>query len=246
MWQKPVSLAKLPLCESWRPIIEPELQKDYVRELETKLEKAIETHGSVLSIFPPPDLVFNAFNQCPFDQLKVVIIGQDPYIRRGHPTKQFPKGVPQAMGMSFSVPKGVAVPPSLRNIYKELEDDPDVTTFTKSPEHGDLTAWAKQGVLLLNYTLTVREGTSNSHARFGWHRFTDHVIREINKQKTGLVFMLWGNFARKKADLIDKDRHFVLESSHPSPLGYKKGNPPFWHSRMFSRCNQLLEHPIEW
>lgn len=244
MWQTPVSLSKLPLDESWLPIIEPELHKDYVGRLETKLDQAIETQGRFLDIFPPPNLVFNGFNQCSFDNLKVVIIGQDPYINRGPPSSQYPKGIPQAMGMSFSVPKGVHIPPSLRNIYQELIDDPAIE-FT-NPGHGDLTGWAKQGVLLLNYTLTVREGTSNSHASFGWHKFTDHIIEEINQRKTGLVFLLWGNFARKKAQLIDSTKHHILESSHPSPLGYKKGSPPFWHSRMFSKCNQVLDKPIDW
>lgn len=267
MWQTPVSLSKLPLDDSWRPIIEPEFQKDYIDRLESKLNAAIKTQGTLLDVFPPPDLVFNAFNQCSFDNLKVVIIGQDPYIRRGPPTKEHPKGQPQAMGMSFSVPRGVAPPPSLRNIFKELEDDPDVVDFS-IPTHGDLTGWARQGVLMLNYTLTVREGTSNSHASFGWHRFTDSVISEINKRKQGVVFMLWGNFARKKAALIDGSKHHIFESSHPSPLGivrrlfflkkncmfsltvclsgYKKGSPPFWQCRMFSKCNKVLDAPIDW
>ena len=207
-----------------------------------------------MSIFPPHELIFNAFRLCSFDDLKVVIIGQDPYFNRG-----------EAMGLSFSVPQGVPIPPSLRNIYAELGTVPfrscrqtrcnvvyletDIDGFTR-PNHGDLSGWAKQGVLLLNYTLTVREGTSNSHASFGWHQFTDHIIREISRRKKdAVVFMLWGNFAREKAALIDKTNgHHILESSHPSPLGYKKGSPPFYQSKMFSRCNKFLEkkRPINW
>jgi uracil-DNA glycosylase len=182
-------------------------------------------------IFPPGSLIFNAFNTTTFDKVKVVILGQDPYIKPG-----------EAMGLSFSVPKNVAIPPSLLNIYKELHED----TGCSIAKHGDLTQWALQGVFLLNATLTVERGNSNSHASIGWHTFTDAVIRKLSEKKEGLVFMLWGNFAKKKSALIDPFKHLILEAPHPSPMA----GGAFFGCRHFSKANEYLasqgKEPVDW
>lgn len=173
--------------------------------------------------FPPGRLVFNAFNLCPFDKVKVVIIGQDPYHEPG-----------QAMGLSFSVPVGTAMPPSLLNIFKEIESD----LGKPMPSNGDLTRWAEQGVLLLNATLTVRAHAANSHQRFGWSAFTDAAIKALSEGRQHIVYMLWGGYARGKRYLIDQRRNLVLESVHPSPLSANRGG--WFGQRQFSRCNDYL------
>ena len=183
--------------------------------------------------YPPGKLIFNAFNLCPFDKVKVVIIGQDPYHEMG-----------QAMGLSFSVPDGVAMPPSLQNIFKEIEMD----LGTPMPQNGDLTRWAEQGVLLLNATLTVRAHQANSHQRLGWQTFTDAAIRALNARREHIVYMLWGGFAKSKEYLIDRTKNLVLESVHPSPLSANRGG--WFGNHQFSRCNDYLvsngEEPIKW
>lgn len=203
---------------SWLELLEAEFEKPYFDEIRNVL-KTEESQGEV--ILPPSPLIFNAFHLTPVDKVKVVILGQDPYHKAG-----------QAMGLSFSVPKGVTVPPSLRNIYKELEADLDIPRAT----HGDLTLWAKQGVLMLNAMLTVRAGSAGSHAKIGWQQFTDAVIRKLSDHKKGLVFLLWGNFAKGKSVLIDEANHHVLKAAHPSPLARNA----FSGCKHFSKTNKLL------
>ncbi len=173
--------------------------------------------------FPPQEMLFNAFNSCPFDTVKVVLIGQDPYHGKG-----------QANGLCFSVQKGVKHPPSLRNIFKELETD----IAKPYPESGNLTTWAAQGVLMLNATLSVEEGKAGSHQKQGWEQFTDAVIKTISENKKGIIFLLWGGFAHKKAKLIDIKKHHVLKTGHPSPLSANRG---YWFgNKHFSKTNKLL------
>jgi uracil-DNA glycosylase len=185
------------------------------------------------SIFPPGPLIFNAFNATPFDSVKVVIIGQDPY-----------HGLGQAHGLSFSVPDGVKVPPSLINIFKELETDIGIPY---SNTNGNLIHWANQGVLLLNAALTVRAGEPFSHAKYGWAEFTDAVIKIVSEKKSNVVFLLWGKFAQQKIALINQTSHYVLTAAHPSPFSADKG---FFGCRHFSKTNQLLmkngQAPIDW
>lgn len=214
--------------ESWKQVLADEFQQPYFQAIKTFLVNE-KNAGKV--IYPPGPLIFNAFNKTPFDKVKVVILGQDPYINPG-----------EAMGLCFSVPKGVRTPPSLVNIYKEINRDLGLPI----PAHGDLTHWAEQGVLLLNATLTVQAGTSNSHKDIGWQKFTDAVIRRISEGKDGVVFLLWGTFARGKKALIDEMKHHVLEAAHPSPLA---GNA-FQGCGHFSRTNEILgrqgQTPIDW
>ena len=183
--------------------------------------------------YPPAPLVFNAFNLCPFQRVKVVIIGQDPYHEPG-----------QAHGLSFSVNEGVPFPPSLQNIFKEINND----LGTPIPTSGDLTRWARQGVLLLNATLTVRAHQAASHQRHGWEEFTDAAIRALSTHRNHLVFILWGGYARSKASLIDSTRHLILQSVHPSPLSANRGG--WFGNHHFSQCNAYLkqwgEEPIAW
>lgn len=183
------------------------------------------------TIFPPGPLIFNAFNQTPFDRVKVVVLGQDPYHNPG-----------EAMGLSFSVPKGVRIPPSLQNIYKEINRDLGLPI----PNHGDLTHWAQQGVLLLNAMLTVEAGKAGSHQHIGWQTFTDAVIRRLSEQRKGLVFMLWGRFAQGKKSLIDPSEHLILEAAHPSPLA----GGAFSGCAHFSKANAYLVQqgaaPVDW
>ena len=190
----------------------------------------------VQEIYPPTHQVFAALNLCPLDQVKVVIVGQDPY-----------HGPGQGHGLAFSVQHGVKLPPSLVNIFKEAHADVG-TPFP--PSHGNLAAWARQGVLLLNTVLTVRRGQANSHAGHGWETFTDVIIEILNEQKEDLVFLLWGKPAQRKASAVDESKHFVIRTSHPSPLGATKTNEPFIGSRCFSKANKLLEQsnrsPIDW
>lgn len=221
------------LHPSWQAVIGNELEKPYMQALSDflKQEKAA---GKV--IYPPSALIFNAFNHTPFEQVRVVIIGQDPYHGHEH-------GTPQAHGLSFSVPKGIAPPPSLQNIFKEISADLNVTMS----RNGDLTAWADQGVLLLNATLTVEQGKAGAHQNKGWETFTDAAISALNTQREGLVFVLWGSYAQKKGAFIDDKKHLVLKSVHPSPLSAHRG---FFGNHQFSQINQYLEaqgqQPIDW
>ena len=215
---------------SWKEALQEEFQKDYFSEIKQNLLKEKQTGKT---IYPPGKLIFNAFDSTPFDQVKVVILGQDPY-----------HGAGQAMGLCFSVNRGIAIPPSLRNIYKELNQD---IAFT-IPNHGDLSKWTEQGVFLLNTGLTVRAHQANSHKDFGWHKFTDAVIRKLSDERDGLIFLLWGGFAKKKLSLIDEMKHHVLKSGHPSPMSANKG---YWFgNKHFSKTNTLLESmnkkPIDW
>ena len=214
---------------SWQAVIGDELNKPYMQSLRDflKHEKAAGK-----TIFPPSPLIFNAFNHTPFDKVRVVIIGQDPY-----------HGVGQAHGLSFSVPNGVALPPSLLNIFKEIESDLGI----KMSRNGDLTAWADQGVLLLNATLTVEMANAGSHQNRGWEEFTDAAIAALNKHREGLVFVLWGSYAQRKGAMIDAKKHLVLQSQHPSPLSAHRG---FFGNHQFSQINTYLtgrgETPIDW
>ena len=214
--------------ESWKRALAPEFEKPYFQALAGQLHQE-KREGR--TIYPPGPLIFNAFNLTPFDAVKVVIIGQDPY-----------HGPGQAEGLSFSVPHGVPLPPSLVNIYREIETDLGVTLH----KDGSLRGWAEQGVFLLNAVLTVRAGQPASHGRIGWTEFTDAVIRTLSDQREGLVFLLWGNFARSKRDLIDTSRHTVLEAPHPSPLA----RGAFFGCQHFSKTNQILVaqglSPIDW
>ena len=214
---------------SWKEALRQEFNKNYFEQIAAFL-KVEKTQGK--TIYPPGQLIFNAFEQTPFDKVRVVLLGQDPY-----------HGPGQAMGLSFSVPDGIKLPPSLVNIYKELNKDIGMPI----PKTGDLTPWAKQGVLLLNASLTVRAGEPNSHAKIGWHIFTDAVISKISDEKRGVVFLLWGSFAQQKQVLIDETRHHVLKAAHPSPFSVDKG---FFGCKHFSKTNQLLAkegiEPIDW
>jgi len=218
------------LHPSWLPALQNEFQKPYMLGLTQFLEQE-EEQGTI--VYPKHSDVFNAFNLTPFNEVRVVILGQDPY-----------HGANQAHGLSFSVQKGVAVPPSLKNIYKELQAD--IPGF-KIPAHGDLSSWAKQGVLLLNATLTVRAGEPGSHQKMGWEQFTDQAIRALSEQREGLVFMLWGRYAQAKASLIDSTKHVVLTAAHPSPFSAYNG---FFGCTHFSKANAYLlqkgEKPIVW
>lgn len=213
---------------SWREALKEEFDKPYFAALSERLH-AEKAAGEV--IFPPGNMIFRAFDLTPLDKVKVVILGQDPY-----------HGYGQAMGLSFSVPDGVPAPPSLKNIFKEIESDLGVRMSGKP----NLEAWARQGVLLLNAVLTVRSGMPASHGSIGWQEFTDAVIKIISDNCSGVVFMLWGNFARSKTSLIDGSRHYVLEAAHPSPLA----RGAFFGCRHFSRANELLvsqgKTPIDW
>ena len=204
---------------SWHEKLMAEFEKPYF-EMLTQFVRAEYANGLC---FPPGKLMFNAFNQCPFDNVKVVLIGQDPYHEPG-----------QAQGLCFSVGDGVKFPPSLRNIFTEIQSDLGVAV----PDSGDLTRWAKQGVLLLNATLTVRAHAAGSHQNKGWETFTDAVIRAVSEGRDNVVFMLWGSYAQSKAKLIDSTRHCVLKSAHPSPLSAYRG---FFGNHHFSICNQYLQ-----
>lgn len=205
--------------ESWKKVLADEFEAEYFKELSEKVRQAYLSS----TVYPPPKLVFNAFDHCAFSDVKVVILGQDPYINPG-----------QAQGLSFSVPDGTTLPPSLRNIYKEIKSDLGIDV----PESGNLERWVKQGVLLLNATLTVTAGLSNSHQGWGWEQFTDAVIKKISEEKEHVVFILWGNYARSKKTLIDESKHLVLESPHPSPFSADKG---FFGSKPFSKTNEYLQ-----
>ncbi len=214
---------------SWKEHLQPEFDTAYFKQL----TDAVRQEYKQTACYPPGNLIFNAFNLTPFDKVKVVIIGQDPYHEPG-----------QAMGLSFSVPTGVTMPPSLVNIFKEIHDD----LGKPVPANGDLTRWARQGVLLLNATLTVRAHLANSHQRLGWSFFTDAAIKALSAHREHIVYMLWGGFARSKRDFIDQDRNLILESVHPSPLSANRGG--WFGQHQFSRCNEYLkangETEIDW
>ncbi|GAA0756837.1 uracil-DNA glycosylase [Psychroflexus lacisalsi] len=205
---------------NWKNILKDEFEKPYFESL----IKFVKSEYKINKCYPKGSDIFNAFEFSPFDETKVVILGQDPY-----------HGPGQAHGLSFSVPKGVAVPPSLQNIYREMKDDLNVD----SPNHGNLEDWAKQGVLLLNATLTVRAHEAGSHQNKGWEIFTDEVIKKLSANKEGIIFLLWGGFAKKKSKLIDSSKHHILTSGHPSPLSANRG---YWFgNKHFSSTNQLLQ-----
>ena len=214
--------------ESWKWRLQGEFEKPYFKELTDFVREEYRQRV----VYPPGKLIFNAFNLCPFDRVKVVLIGQDPY-----------HGPGQAQGLCFSVNEGIKHPPSLVNIFKELESDLGIAT----PSSGSLVHWAEQGVFLLNTCLTVRAGQANSHSGHGWETFTDAVISILGRRREGLVFMLWGAPAGRKASLIDGRRHLVLSSAHPSPLSAYRG---FFGNKHFISCNEyLVEHgrqPIDW
>lgn len=213
----------------WEAVFQVLQNEVSIEKIEEGLRQIEEEHRD---IFPPQDQLFKAFEFCSFPNLKVVILGQDPY---HHPR--------QAHGLSFSVPDGIKVPPSLRNIYKAIHQD----LGKPIPSTGNLSSWARQGVLLLNAILTVSAFKPSSHRKIGWEAFTDKVIQEINARKVGVVFMLWGNFARSKAKLIDPSKHLILEAPHPSPLSAHQG---FFTCGHFSKCNSYLvkqgKSPIDW
>jgi uracil-DNA glycosylase len=208
----------LQMEESWKKILEQEFEKDYMQKLNAFL---ISEKEAGKTIYPPDNLIFNAFNHTPFRRVKVVIIGQDPY-----------HGPNQAYGLAFSVQKGVAIPPSLRNIYKELTSD--IPGF-KAPNHGELTKWADQGVLLLNATLTVRAREAGSHQKKGWEEFTDCAIHKLSDLRENIIFLLWGKYAQTKTALINEKKHFILKAPHPSPLA--RG---FLGCKHFSQTNAIL------
>lgn len=214
--------------DSWKTELESVFHAGYFDRIRSFLKNELR---SGKTIFPPGPQIFNAFDSTPFDKVKVVIIGQDPY-----------HGPGQAMGLCFSVPRGIAIPASLKNIFKELNRDLKLPI----PDHGDLSHWAEQGVFLLNAILTVEKNKASSHKKIGWEEFTDEVIKTLSRKKSGLIFLLWGNFARAKKSLIDETRHYVLESVHPSPLAGGK----FIGNGHFSKTNELLIaqgiEPIDW
>jgi uracil-DNA glycosylase len=214
---------------SWKEILKAEFSKSYFEQIALHI-KTEKTQGK--TVYPPGSQIFNAFAKTPIDQVKVVIIGQDPY-----------HGPGQAHGLCFSVPDGVAQPPSLINIFKEIQSDLGVLP----PRHGNLQHWAEQGVMLLNASLTVRANEPMSHSKIGWAEFTDTVIRKISDERKHVVFLLWGKFAREKKTLIDQSKHLVLEAAHPSPLSANNG---FFGCKHFSRTNEYLAangiDPIDW
>jgi uracil-DNA glycosylase len=224
----PTPVGNVQIEAGWKQALSDAFAEPYFAAIKAFLLQ--EKHAGK-AIYPPGPLIFNAFNQTPFDAVRAVILGQDPYHNPG-----------EAMGLSFSVPKGVRVPPSLQNIYKEIERSLGIPR----PQHGDLSGWAAQGVLLLNAMLTVEARKPASHQKIGWQNFTDAVIRRLSEEKTGLVFLLWGNFARSKKALIDTAKHHVLEAAHPSPLA----GDAFQGCGHFKRCNELLaaqgQAPIDW
>jgi len=214
--------------QSWGTELTHEFTQEYFKNLTT----FVKGEYARTNVYPPPKLLFNAFDSCPFHDVRVVILGQDPYHGKG-----------QAHGLSFSVPQGVRIPPSLKNIFKEIHDD----IGTPIPDSGNLERWAQQGVLLLNATLTVRAGEPGSHQGNGWEEFTDAVIQALSEKREHLVFMLWGKYAKAKGAHIDRDKHLVLEAAHPSPYSAHSG---FFGCKHFSKANKyLVEHriqPIDW
>jgi uracil-DNA glycosylase len=217
------------IAESWRPILADEFEKPYFQ----KLTAWVRGEYATTTVYPLGSQIFHAFDACPFDEVKVVILGQDPY-----------HGKNQAHGLAFSVNEGIRTPPSLQNIFKELQDD---IPGTPAPANGNLDRWASQGVLLLNATLTVRAATPGSHQKKGWEEFTDAVIRKVSEGRPHVVFILWGAYAQKKEELIDARKHLILKAAHPSPYSADRG---FFGSKPFSQTNAWLEkqgeQPITW
>ncbi len=215
--------------DSWKEVLQSEFNKPYFEKLTGFLKHEIKQNKT---IYPPGKLIFNAFNTTPFNNVKVVILGQDPYHNPG-----------QAHGLSFSVPHGIATPPSLVNILKEISADLDIPPAG----HGNLEKWAQQGVLMLNASLTVERNKPMSHSKIGWHDFTNAVIANLSDKKEKLVFMLWGGFAKSKQPLIDSNKHLILTAAHPSPLSAHNG---FFGCKHFSKANEWLQlngiHPIDW
>lgn len=228
--QQLYKLDKVQLEASWKYGLSDFLLSPKMDELRDFL---VSEKQAQKEIYPPNSLIFNAFNMTPLEQVKVVILGQDPY-----------HGANQAHGLSFSVQRGVALPPSLRNIFHELHADVGV----EIPRHGDLTRWAEQGVLLLNSVLTVEAGQPTSHQKRGWENFTDHVIDVLNEQREHIVFILWGAYAQRKGQRIDPNKHLILKAAHPSPLAANRGG--FFGCKVFSKTNNYLKHngiePINW
>lgn len=221
-------MSSVQIHPSWAEVLGEEFSRPYFRQLTGRVR---EEYGSSVC-YPPGHLIFNAFNECPWDEVRVVVLGQDPYINPG-----------QAHGLAFSVPDGIARPPSLMNIFREIQRE----TGKPVPASGNLVGWARQGVLLLNTVLTVRAGESNSHQGLGWETFTDAVISLLASRKSELVFMLWGSPARRKRDLIPAGRHLILESAHPSPMSVMRG---FSGNGHFIACNDYLKEkgkiPVKW
>ena len=220
---------KVNIHQSWQKVLQEEFDKDYFKEL----VQFVKQEYQKTTCYPPGNLIFNAFDHCPFDATKVVILGQDPYYGKG-----------QAHGLCFSVPDHIPQPPSLENIFKEIKTD----IGKPVPQSGNLTRWADQGVLLLNATLSVRAHQAGSHQNKGWEKFTNRVIQTLSEEKESLVFLLWGGFAKKKQSLIDKNKHLILTSGHPSPLSANKG---YWFgNKHFSKTNEYLASKglkeIEW
>ncbi|MBM0636556.1 uracil-DNA glycosylase [Campylobacter sp. VicNov18] len=223
-----INIDKIKMNNDWKEFLKDEFKKKYFLDLKKRYINALNQHSI---IYPPANSIFNAFNLCPLEKLKIIILGQDPYHQPN-----------QAMGLSFSVPKGIEIPPSLKNIYKELQNDLNITP-SKS---GDLSSWATQGILLLNSILSVEANKAASHSSWGWQEFSDAVISKLSKEKSGLIFMLWGNYAKSKKAFIDTEKHLVLEAAHPSPLA-KTG---FLGCKHFSKANEFLKKlgksPINW
>ena len=228
MTPTPPAATNIQIEEGWKNVLANEFQQPYFAQIKAFL---VAEKQAGKTIYPPGPLIFNAFNKTPFDAVKVVVLGQDPYHNPG-----------EAMGLCFSVPQGIKIPPSLVNIYKEIKNSLGIAP----PSHGDLTQWANQGVLLLNAMLTVEARKPASHQKIGWQTFTDAVIRIVSEQKTGVVFLLWGNFARTKKTLIDQAKHVVLECAHPSPLA----GDAFQGCGHFARTNEILvkqgKTPVDW
>lgn len=214
--------------ESWKKVLESESKQKYFQTLTAFVKNEYRKE----KVFPPPKDIFRAFDLCPFDQVKVVILGQDPY-----------HGAGQANGLSFAVHTGIPIPPSLKNIFKEIESDVGVVPL----QDGDLSRWASQGVLLLNATLTVRASSPGSHQKVGWESFTDKAVQVLSEQKEHLVFLLWGNYAKEKGKIIDRSKHLVLEAAHPSPFSAYNG---FFGCKHFSKANEYLKRyglpEIDW
>ncbi|HEA8087639.1 TPA: uracil-DNA glycosylase [Campylobacter coli] len=223
-----INIEDIKINNDWKEFLKEEFNKNYFLEIKKRYIQALNNNAI---IYPPANLTFNAFNLTPLDGLKIVLLGQDPYHQPN-----------QAMGLSFSVPYGVKIPPSLLNIYKELKTDLDI----EPSKSGDLSSWAKQGILLLNSILSVEAGKPASHSSWGWQEFSDAVISKLSLEKSGLIFMLWGNYAKSKKALIDTNKHFILEAAHPSPLA----RTGFLGCKHFSKANEILrnlgKNPINW
>ncbi|EAI3516321.1 TPA: uracil-DNA glycosylase [Campylobacter coli] len=223
-----INIEDIKINDDWKEFLKEEFNKNYFLEIKKRYIQALNNNAI---IYPPANLTFNAFNLTPLDGLKIVLLGQDPYHQPN-----------QAMGLSFSVPYGVKIPPSLLNIYKELKTDLNI----EPSKSGDLSSWAKQGILLLNSILSVEAGKPASHSSWGWQEFSDAVISKLSLEKSGLIFMLWGNYAKSKKALIDTNKHFILEAAHPSPLA----RTGFLGCKHFSKANEILrnlgKNPINW